>query len=71
MTHTSLKTLHLSCLILFMGLVSRDLNTHHARITFNQPGTAIPAPKIRLTDRLHAEPTLAIRRIGMAPNPIN
>ena len=63
MQQTSLKILALSSLFIFLGLVSRDLNGHHQRLTLNSAPLKTRTLAVLTRDILYAEPTLSIRRI--------
>jgi hypothetical protein len=63
MQQTSFKMAALSSLFIFLGLVSRDLNAHHQRLTFNSVPLKTRTFSALATDILYAEPTLTIRRI--------
>jgi hypothetical protein len=62
MQQTNIKTATLSILFVFLGLVSRDLNAHHQRLSLHSN----PPPRtlsVLVTDLLYAEPSLTIRKL--------
>lgn len=63
MQQTNFKMAALSSLFIFLGLVSRDLNAHHQRLTLNSVPLKTRTLSALATDILYAEPTLTIRRI--------
>ena len=63
MQQTSFKMAALSSLFIFLGLVSRDLNAHHQRLTLNSVPLKTRTFSALATDILYDEPTLTIRRI--------
>lgn len=63
MQHRHSKNVVLSTLFIFLGLVSRDLNAHHQRLSLNSPKQHPRAFSLLVKDILYAEPTLTIRRL--------
>lgn len=63
MHQTNIKNVALSTLLVFLGLVSRDLNAHHQRLSFQSGPQKPRALCVRVTDLLYAEPTLTIRKL--------
>ena len=63
MQHTNSKTVALSILFIFLGLVSRDLNAHYQRLSLNNAKQHQRTFSVLVKDILYAEPTLTIRRL--------
>lgn len=63
MQQLSLKISFMVSMLFFLGLTSRDLNTHHAMVSLNpqpQAGKALP---LQLANLLYAEPPLKIKKM--------
>lgn len=62
MQQTNIKTVALSTFFVFLGLVSRDLNAHHQRLSLDSDPQKTRTFSVLVTDLLYAEPTLTIRK---------
>lgn len=60
MQTSALKTPWMLSLVLFLGLVSRDLNTHHPILSWQKPPTSVQTLALRLSDHLHTDNQTAV-----------
>lgn len=63
MHHASIKNTALSTLLIFLGLVSRDLNAHHQVVSLNSAPQKTPSLSAVVTDLFYAEPTLIFKKV--------
>ncbi|WP_029147400.1 hypothetical protein [Methylophilus sp. 5] len=63
MPQLSLKMPFMVSMLFFLGLVSRDLNTHHALLLMSHQAAPGKMARLHLADILYTEPTLKIRKL--------